>query len=160
MSLFKSKLKKAVSLASMYWKVVYWKSRAHAAELEFRIYAIQKNRKKRTEYLLHLEEKLSKQANEIREMQLILEHRNKERKALNILVACDGPCNRAYMDDPSSVDEKTVKLVVRNAERLIHWWNRGGQKGHEEYMLRWKETMKRLREKWLANHPEDKQEGE
>jgi len=70
-------------------------------------------------------------------MQLSAEYHNTRAKALNILVACDGPCNAAYMDDPSLVTEDVVRTAERNAERLRHWWDRGGQAASEAYRAKW-----------------------
>ncbi len=95
-------------------------------------------------HILILEEKLRRQAGEIRNMQLDAERRNVERKALNILVACDGPCNRAYMDDPSKVTYEVVRSVHINANRLISWWNRGGVKARDAYRKRWSLPLKEV----------------
>ena len=117
-------------------KIEYWRCRALICEGILKICFRKKNRR-RAEHIWHLEQKVEKQSREIRLIQLHLEQKNREHKALNILVACDGPCNRAYMDDPSSVDEEVVQLAERNAKRLRHWWNRGGQKAAEEYKKKW-----------------------
>ena len=62
-----------------------------------------------------------------------LEYKNKLLRACNILVACDGPCNKSYMDNPYDIDEDVVKLAEGNALRLRHWWNRGGQQAADLY---------------------------
>ena len=118
---------------------LYWRARANYAELILKICFTNRTRN-RSEHIRGLEEKVKNQKEEITNMREILEYRNKERKALNILVACDGPCNRAYMENPSDVDQKTVDIIKRNYERFIHWWDRGGQKAADEYLLRHKNT--------------------
>ena len=70
-------------------------------------------------------------------MQEQLRRKNKKMKALNILVACDGPCNQSYMDNPYDVDEEVIEIAERNLERLKHWWSRGGQQAADLYRKKW-----------------------
>ncbi len=95
------------------------------------------------EHIRRLEAKCAAQASEITNMRLQAEHRNRERRALNILVACDGPCNRAYMDDPTQVDEEVVRITVHNALRLLHWWRRGGQPAADAYLKLVRDNLRR-----------------
>lgn len=110
-------------------RLIYWRANA---ELAWSLLGICRNRN-RAEHIHGLEEKIKTQAEEITRMRLSAEDRNIERKALNILVACDGNCNGAYMADPASVTEEVVWLAERNAERLRHWWKRGGQAAANNY---------------------------
>ncbi len=114
--------------ATMY----YWKIRARILGIILSICFRSKTRN-RAEHIRGLEQKIKYQAREIRNMQLSAESKNIRAKALNILVACDGPCNAHYMDDPSLVTQEVVDSVNRNAERLNHWWNRGGTAGADAY---------------------------
>ncbi len=115
-----------------YISIYCWRGRAWVAETILSICFDSKTRN-RAEHIRGLEEKVKSQAREIRSMQVSAEANNIRAKALNILVACDGPCNAHYMDDPSSVTQEVVDSVNRNAERLNHWWNRGGQAGADSY---------------------------
>ncbi len=124
-----------------YVRIVYWRTRAYIAEACLKILFNKKSRSL-VEHLHNLENKCGSQAEEITKMRLVAEERNKERKALNILVACDGNCNRDYMDDPESVDEDVVRNVVWNALRLLHWWRRGGKAGADEYLQRVREDIR------------------
>lgn len=113
-------------------RAAYWRARAGMAESVVAI-CFRRRTRNRAEHIRGLEAKIQGQAEQIRQMQLSAEYHNMERKALNILVACDGPCNSPYMDDPSVVTEAVVKMVERNAARLRRWWDRGGQAACEAY---------------------------
>ena len=115
-----------------YTSIYYWRGRAWIAETILSICFDSKTRN-RAEHIRGLEEKVKRQAEEIRNMQLSAELQNVRAKALNILVACDGPCNAHYMEDPSLVTQEVVDSVNRNAERLNHWWNRDGTAGADTY---------------------------
>jgi len=123
---------------------LYWRLRSMAVEAVLRICFRRKSRN-RAEHIRGLETKCARQAEEITEMRLQAEFRNSERRALNILVACDGPCNRAYMDDPSSVDEDVVRIAVYSTLRLLHWWRRGGQGGADAYLKRVRDDVRRTK---------------
>ncbi len=116
-------------------RMVYWRTRAEIAESCLRILFKIKQRNL-AEHINDLEQKCKRQAWEITNMREVAEERNKERKALNILVACDGNCNAPYMEDPSQIDEQVIRLVVGNALRLVHWWDRGGMKTRDAYLQR------------------------
>jgi len=113
-------------------RALYWYSRCLCAESVLRICFSYKILR-RAQHILHLEEKIKNQAEEITRMREIFEYKNKLLKACNILIACDGPCNKAYMENPYDLDEEIVKLAERNSARLRHWWNRGGQQAFESY---------------------------
>ncbi len=115
-----------------YTSIYYWRGRAWIAETILSICFDSKTRN-RAEHIRGLEQKIKYQAGEIRNMQLSAEANNTRAKAMNILVACDGPCNAHYMDDPSLVTQEVVDSVNRNAERFNHWWNRGAEAGAEAY---------------------------
>jgi hypothetical protein len=89
---------------------------------------------RRANHIYYLEEKVRNQAQQITAMQDQLTYKNKLNKALNILVACDGNCNKSYMDNPWDVDEEVIRIAERNFERLKHWWSRGGQQAADLYM--------------------------
>lgn len=113
-------------------RLIYWRS---SGWLAWSLLAIcfRRRTRNRAEHIRGLEEKVARQALEISNMQRSAKSRNAERMALNLLVACDGQCNRAYMADPSQVTDEVVRLAERNATRLRHWWNRGGQAAAEAY---------------------------
>lgn len=123
-------------------QLMHWQLRAFISEAILRI-CFRKKSIRRAEHIYHLEQKVKRQGEELRSMQLYLEQKNREHKALNILVACDGPCNKPYMDDPSSVNEEVVRLVMQNAGRLQRWWNRGGQKAAELIRVGWEQAKAR-----------------
>jgi len=112
---------------------IYWSIRARFAESILRILYNPKLCR-HAEHFHYLEEKCRNQADQISDMQEQLKRKNKKMKALNILVACDGPCNRSYMDNPYDVDEEVIRIAERNLERLKHWWSRGGQQAADLYM--------------------------
>lgn len=116
-------------------RAIYWSIRARFAESILRILYNPKLCR-HAEHFHYLEEKCRNQAQEITNMKQHLEYKNKLNKALNILVACDGPCNRAYMDNPYDVDEEVIRIAERNLERLKHWWSRGGQQAADLYYER------------------------
>lgn len=113
----------------------YWTARARFAETILKIFVDIKTFH-HAEHIYYLEEKIRNQAGEITNIQGCLEDKNRLHKALNILIACDGNCNRSYMDNPELIDENFVKLVERNALRLRHWWDRGGHEKEKEYRER------------------------
>lgn len=115
--------------------IYYWRGRAWIAEAILNICFDSKTRN-RAEHIRGLEEKVKRQAEEIRSMQESAEANNIRAKALNILVACSGPCASSYMDDPSQVTQEVVNSVKRNADRLVSWWSMGGQKAADEYKKR------------------------
>jgi len=114
-------------------KMLYWRNRAFYAETILKI-CFRHKTKNRAEHIRGLEEKVRMQADQIRCMQDTLEHRNIERKALNILVGCDGPCNRPYMEDPSSVTPEVIRMVNWHYSRFTNWCNRGGFEAYQKYL--------------------------
>lgn len=112
--------------------IYYWRGKAWILEAVLNICFNSKARN-RAEHIRGLEEKVKRQATEIRNMQLSAESQNIRAKALNILVACSGPCASSYMDDPSQVTQEVVNSVKRNADRLVSWWSMGGQKAADKY---------------------------
>lgn len=118
-------------------RMLYWQARARWAETILKV-CFKDRKKKRAEHFALLEDKVKAQAFQIKQMQDRLQYRNKQMKALNILVACNGPCNAPYMDDPSQVDQGVVDIVNYTAKRLNDWWNRGGMKAREEYLNKYK----------------------
>lgn len=118
----------------------YWAARACFAETILKICFTEK-KKNRAEHIRGLETKIKNQAEQITGMQDQLVYNDQKMKALNILVACDGPCNRSYMNDPYSVDANTVKIIKRNYERFMHWWDRGGQQAADLYLNRYKKDI-------------------
>lgn len=112
--------------------IYYWRGKAWIAEAILNICFDSKTRN-RAEHIRGLEEKVKRQAEEIRSMQISAESNNIRAKALNILVACNGPCNAHYMEDPSLVTQEVVDSVNRNAERFNSWWNRGAEAGADAY---------------------------
>jgi len=120
-------------------KMLYWKSRARYAETILKI-CFRNKTKNRAEHIRGLELKIENQAQQIKDMQDTLELRNIERKALNILVGCDGPCNRPYMEDPSSVTSEVIRMVDWHYKRFMNWCNRGGFDAYQKYRDEYKGT--------------------
>jgi hypothetical protein len=117
-------------------RLIYWQTRARFLETILKI-CYNSKLCRHAEHIHYIEEKCRNQAEQITDMQEQLTQKNKRMKALNILVACDGNCNRSYMDDPYSIDQEIVDKVKRNYERFMHWWNRGGQQAADLYMKKW-----------------------
>jgi hypothetical protein len=115
----------------------YWQNRAWYAEIILKI-CFRNKTKNRAEHIRGLEQKIANQAHQIQCMQDTLELRNVERKALNILVGCDGPCNKPYMDDPSSVTPEVIRMVDWHYKRFMNWCNRGGFEAHQKYIEEYK----------------------
>lgn len=126
-------IEKWINDPSLQLQKIYWSMRARFAEMILRI-CFNPKLVRRANHIYYLEEKCRNQAEQITDMQEQLTRKNKKMKALNILVACDGPCNRAYMDNPWDVDEEVIKIAERNLTRLKHWWSRGGQQAADLYM--------------------------
>lgn len=126
------------SLASV--RCVYWRMRAHAAEAVLRI-AFRRRTRNRAEHIRGLEAKVAHLSETVTTMREQAERKNVEMKALNMLVACDGPCNSPWMDDPKAVTENVVFHAQRQARRLYNWWRRGGQGAHERYLARIREKL-------------------
>lgn len=117
-------------------RAYYWRARATLAEAVLAV-CIGRHDRNLAERIVRLERKLERQRNALASLNAALAERNIERKAMNILVACDGPCNAPYMDDPSQVTEEVVKLAEWNASRLRHWWDRGGMQARAEYLAKY-----------------------
>lgn len=115
----------------------YWRGRAWILKAVLNI-CFDSQTRNRAEHIRGLEQKVKRQAGEIRSMQESAEANNIRAKALNILTACDGPCNAHYMENPSLVTQEVVDSVKRNAERLTHWWSRGGMAGAEAYKAKFR----------------------
>ena len=130
--------------ASQKIRAIYWRTRARFAETIMRI-CFRRRTRNRAEHIYCLERKVAAQAENIRSMQRQFEHKNLKMKALNILVACDGHCNRFYMDNPGDVTEDVVKLCEQNALRLRHWWDRGGQVAADRYRAKYENKIRSMR---------------
>jgi hypothetical protein len=72
--------------------------------------------------IFSLEEKVRRQAHEIREMQLALERKNRELDALHY-VWCDGGCERGiHRWSDALVTRDLVRTAERNTRRLRSWY--------------------------------------
>ena len=118
--------------ASPRLQLFYWWASARLAWSLLRI-CFRPRSQNRAEHIHNLEEKLARQAKEIDDMRRQAECKNIEMKAMNLLVACDGPCNRDLMDDPSQVTLEVVENCEYVTKRLRHWWDRGGVAAKEAY---------------------------
>ncbi len=73
--------------------------------------------------IFNLEEKVRRQARNIREMQIALERKNRELDALH-LVWCDGGCpSGVHRWSDLIVTEELVATAERNTERLREWYD-------------------------------------
>jgi hypothetical protein len=69
-----------------------------------------------------LREKLRRQAAQIRQMQLVLERKNRELDALHY-VWCDGGCaGGVHRWDNTLITREIVEAAERNARRLRRWY--------------------------------------
>ncbi len=117
---------------SIYLEAYYLRGRVWILETVLRICFDSKTRN-RAEHIRGLEQKNKSLKREIRNMQESAEANNIRAKALNILVACDGPCCSSYMDDPESITQETVNSVERNYQRFMRWWRRGACQQAKRY---------------------------
>jgi hypothetical protein len=72
--------------------------------------------------IFNLEEKVRRQAHQIRQMQVVLERKNRELDALHY-VWCDGACSRGvHRWDDALITRELVETAERNTQRLRRWY--------------------------------------
>ena len=98
----------------------YWESRCELAEKLLK-HVLTEKEIGRACHIHDLEAKVRKLRNELTYQREAAEYRNRQLKAVNLVVSCYG-CDAGLIGDPESINESMVFEVEQIAIRLRKWW--------------------------------------